>query len=138
MSPADVLEPTGPQKSLAGTGWLDQLLATPTGHVVERPIRVRDRDGYHRRPDPTQATTPAEFLFTMRRYLVWAGDWSYRDLEYLCGGAVKAATFQDVLEGDRLPRYVFLMAFVTACAGEDESERRRWVDAWRRIHRTHL
>ncbi|OLT28721.1 hypothetical protein BJF83_14635 [Nocardiopsis sp. CNR-923] len=136
MSSTGVLEPTGPNDSLGGAGWLDRLLATPVSGAVERPGAVRDRAGYHQRPDPTHAATAAEFLLTMRRYLVWAGDWSYAELEYLCGGAVKSSTFRAALEGTRLPRYVFLMAFVTACAGEDEAERRRWASAWHRLRRS--
>ncbi|WP_116248310.1 hypothetical protein [Nocardiopsis sp. FIRDI 009] len=133
MRSTGVLEPTGPNGSLNGTGWLDRLLSTPVDGAVERTRPVRDLAGYHQRPDPTDAATPAEFLLTMRRYLAWAGDWSYLELEYLCGGAVKSSSFRAALEGTRMPRYVVLMAFVTACAGEDEAERRRWVSAWHRL-----
>ncbi|WP_304452697.1 hypothetical protein [Nocardiopsis sp. YSL2] len=135
MSTTAVLEPTGPNSSLRATGWLDRLLSTPIDTTVERIGLLRDLAGYDERPDPRRARSTEDFLLTMRRYLVWAGDWSYLELEYLCGGAVKAATFREVLEGTELPRYVFLMAFVTACAGEDEGERRRWVDAWRGLRR---
>lgn len=129
MTTTCVLEPTGPNRALGRTAWLDRLLADP-GAAVERHRTVRSLDGYERRPNPLDAKNPAEFLLTMRRYLAWAGDWSYQELEYLCGGVVKHSTFREVLEGTELPRYVFLMAFVTACAGEDEDERRRWTSAW--------
>ncbi|NYH52849.1 MULTISPECIES: hypothetical protein [Nocardiopsis] len=132
MTTTGVLEPTGPNRALGRTSWLDRVLATPSA-VVERHLPVRALDGYERRPNPLDAETPAEFLLTMRRYLVWAGDWSYVELEYLCGGAVKRSTFQQVLEGTALPGYVFLMAFVTACAGEDAGERQRWMTAWHRL-----
>lgn len=132
MSPTGVLEPTGPNRSLSRSSWLDRVLATSSA-TVERHLPVRALDGYDRRPNPLEAETPAEFLLTMRRYLVWAGDWSYLELEYLCGGVVKRSTFQDALEGTQLPRYVFMMAFVTACAGEDEGERNRWSTAWHRL-----
>ncbi|PDP87622.1 hypothetical protein CQJ94_11285 [Glycomyces fuscus] len=132
MTTTRVLEPTGPNRALGRSSWLDRVLATPSS-AVERHPTVRALDGYERRPNPLEAQTPAEFLLTMRRYLVWAGDWSYVELEYLCGGAVRAATFRDVLEGTELPRYVFLMAFVTACAGEDSGERQRWTTAWHRL-----
>ncbi|WP_435113279.1 hypothetical protein [Nocardiopsis synnemataformans] len=132
MTTTGVLEPTGPNRSLGRTSWLDRVLTTPSS-AVERHPTVRALDGYERRPNPLDAGTPAEFLLVMRRYLVWAGDWSYLELEYLCGGAVRATTFRDVLEGIQLPRYVFLMAFVTACAGEDTGERQRWTTAWHRL-----
>jgi hypothetical protein len=134
VSTTGVLEPSGPNTSLRATNWLDHLLATPVDTTVERIGLLRDLAGYEDRPDPRDARTTAEFLLTMRRYLVWAGDWSYLELEYLCGGAVKAGTFREVLEGTSLPRYVFLMAFVTACAGEDPAERERWATAWRALH----
>ncbi|WP_159942597.1 MULTISPECIES: hypothetical protein [unclassified Nocardiopsis] len=133
MTTTGVLEPTGPNRALGPTSWLERVLVTSGSAVVERHLPVRALAGYERRPNPLDARTPAEFLLTMRRYLVWAGDWSYWELEHLCGGAVKRSTFREVLEGTELPRYVFLMAFVTACAGEDEAERRRWVTAWRRL-----
>lgn len=136
MSTTAVLEPTGPNASLRVTGWLDRLLSTPVDTTVERIGLLRDLAGYEERPDPRGAHSTAAFLLTMRRYLVWAGDWSYLELEYLCGGAVKAATFREVLEGTELPKYVFLMAFVTACAGEDAGERERWVSAWRELRRS--
>ena len=132
MTTTGVLEPTGPNSALSRTSWVDRVLATDAV-VVESRLPVRALAGYDGRPNPLHAPTPAGFLLTMRRYLVWAGDWSYRELEHLCGGAVGHSTFREVLEGSALPRYVFLMAFVTACAGEDERERRRWTTAWHRL-----
>lgn len=132
MNPTNVLEPTGPNRAFGRTTWLDRVLSTPSA-TVERHIPVRALVGYEQRPNPLNARTPAEFLLTMRRYLVWAGDWSYLELEYLCGGAVKSSTFQQALEGTELPRYVFLMAFVTACAGTDDAERQRWTSAWQHL-----
>ncbi|MBR8742223.1 hypothetical protein [Nocardiopsis sp. MG754419] len=130
MSVPGLLEPTGPNRSLPRTGRADRvhfpLMSTPTTHARPEP---------EQRPNPMDARTPDEFLLTMRLYLVWAGDWSYLELEYKCGGVVSAETFRRALEGTNLPGYVFLMAFVTACVGTDEGERLRWATSWHRLRR---
>lgn len=100
-----VLEPTGPNRSLAA--------AT--------------------RPDPLHARTPAEFTRTMRHCLMQIGGLSYQELEYRSGGTVSARAFREALESDHLPRYVMLLAFLTACVGEDQTECQRWIAAWRAL-----
>ena len=124
--------PTEPRRSLR-TASTERLLSTPPRPLPQRPRLVHDLDGHEQRPDPLEARTAQEFMHVMRRYHVWAGDSSYRALETLCGGVVKRSTFQVTLNGSQLPSYVFLTAFVTACAGEDPEEMRRWVTAWRQI-----
>ena len=133
MSVPGVLEPTGPNRSLHRTGWLDRVPSEPMTLPTDPTESVRPEP--EQRPNPMDANTPAEFLLTMRRYLVWAGDWSYLELEYKCGGVVSSAKFQRALEGTELPGYVFLMAFVTACVGTDEGERLRWATSWHRLRR---
>ncbi|GHC73165.1 hypothetical protein GCM10007079_06860 [Nocardiopsis terrae] len=130
MSVPGVLEPTGPNRSLPRTGWLDLV----PSEAMDTPVETTHPEP-EQRPDPADANTPAEFLLTMRRYLAWAGDWSYLELEYKCGGVVSATKFQRALEGTELPGYVFLMAFVTACVGTDEGERLRWATSWHRLRR---
>lgn len=133
MSVPGVLEPTGPNRSLPRTGWLDRVPSEPMTLPIDPTESVRPEP--EQRPNPMDADTPAEFLLTMRRYLAWAGDWSYLELEYKCGGVVRAHKFQRALEGTELPGYVFLMAFVTACVGTDEGERLRWATSWHRLRR---
>lgn len=128
-----VLEPTGPNRSLDWTGWLDRVPSEPMNPSTDPTESARPEP--EQRPNPMDANTPAEFLLTMRRYLAWAGDWSYLELEYMCGGVVSAPKFQRALEGTDLPGYVFLMAFVTACVGTDEGERLRWATSWHRLRR---
>ncbi|GAB3721191.1 hypothetical protein [Nocardiopsis oceani] len=147
MSAPGVLEPTGPNRSLLKDCGLDRVPSGPvpsTGAASPatagpstdsgRPAETA-RSEPEQRPDPMNSDSPAEFLLTMRRYLAWAGDWSYLELEYKCGGVVSAAKFQRALEGTELPGYVFLMAFVTACVGTDEGERLRWATSWHRLRR---
>ena len=133
MSVPGVLEPTGPNRSLPGTGWPNRVRLEPMTLPVD-PAKGAYPEP-ERRPNPMDANSPEEFLRTMRRYLAWAGDWSYLELEYKCGGVVRAARFQRALEGTELPGYVFLMAFVTACVGTDEVERLRWATSWHRLRR---
>lgn len=130
MSVPGLLEPTGPNRSLPQAGRPDRVQVKP----MNTPLPATQPEP-EQRPNPMDARTPAEFLLTMRRYLVWAGDWSYLELEYKCGGVVSANKFQHALEGTTLPGYVFLMAFVTACVGTDEGERLRWATAWHRLRR---
>ncbi|GHD35881.1 hypothetical protein [Nocardiopsis kunsanensis] len=105
MSATGVLEPTGPNRSLsAGTC-----------------------------PDPLHARTPAEFTRTMRSFLTRIGGLSYQELEYRSGGTVSARAFRGALESDHLPRYVMLLAFVTACVGANEPVCQRWIAAWRAL-----
>ncbi|WP_046471181.1 helix-turn-helix domain-containing protein [Allosalinactinospora lopnorensis] len=97
-----------------------------------RPPTIEDLEGYDQRPNPLEAQTPAEFVQAMRRFRTWSGDWSYRELERFCGGAVPRSTFHAALTGDELPKFVVLMAFVSACGG-NQDEVQRWVTGWRRL-----
>jgi hypothetical protein len=89
------------------------------------------------RPDPETATTPAEFVSTMRRLKDWSG-LAYRQLEKraaTAGDALPRSTVTVALTRDTLPREQLVEAFARACGcGEDEA--RRWVAARRRIAAT--
>ncbi|MFC9937607.1 MULTISPECIES: hypothetical protein [Nocardiopsis] len=130
MSVPGVLEPTGPNRAFSRDGRPQRAHIEPVRSEPEPETPEADD-----RPNPADARTPEEFLLTMRRYLAWAGGWSYLELEYKCGGVVAADKFQRALEGTELPGYVFLMAFVTACVGTDEGERLRWATSWHRLRR---
>ncbi|WP_131763229.1 NACHT domain-containing protein, partial [Actinomadura fibrosa] len=77
-------------------------------------------------PDPGGARSPAEFVRSLTLLRQWAGDPSLRRLRSL-GGQVAAAdgavidalpqstTSQVLRQADRLPRWDFVRAFVTAC-----------------------
>lgn len=130
MSVPGLLEPTGPNRSLPRAGRPSRVHIKPMNTTL--PATQPEPE---QRPNPMDAQNPAEFLLTMRRYLAWAGDWSYLELEYKCGGVISSDKFQRALEGTELPGYVFLMAFVTACVGTDEGERLRWATSWHRLRR---
>ncbi|SJZ41913.1 hypothetical protein SAMN02745673_00384 [Marinactinospora thermotolerans DSM 45154] len=179
MSAADLLDPTGPNRSLRpvarpttyrvaadaqprrvrraadGTLWGEvpvvPVVAEETSRHQERTeLRiavkvdvpstdkrnrhrvVADLEGYDLRPDPLQASTPAEFVEAMRRYRRWAGQPSFQQMAHDCGHLSSASSFHAMLGGNELPRYTLLNAFVIACGG-DEAEFQRWATAWRRI-----
>lgn len=133
MSDAGVLEPTGPNRSLRRSGWLDPIPFASVGASGEPRGAVPEPADRDVGVSPLDARTPTEFVSAMRHYLARVGDWSYAELEYRCGGVVSAATFRQVLEGDELPGHVFLVAFVTACVGQDDGECQRWTAARSRL-----
>ncbi|WP_067964328.1 hypothetical protein [Nocardiopsis trehalosi] len=107
-------------------------LAAPAARG-DRPRAIEDLEGYEQRPNPLDAHTPAQFVEAMQRFRVWSGEWSLRQLERYCGGAVSRSTFHTTLANTReLPKFVVLCAFISACGG-GEDEIQRWVTAWRRL-----
>jgi hypothetical protein len=86
------------------------------------------------RPDPTQVSSPAEFVEAMRRLKRWTG-WGYRRLEKraaAAGQVLPRSTLTVALTRPTLPREDLVAAYVRAC-GCDEDEAARWVAARRRI-----
>jgi hypothetical protein len=77
-------------------------------------------------PDPAEAASPAEFVQALHRLKQWAGEPSLSRLRLLGGSTVTAegatvdtlpkSTVSHVLrQTDKLPRWDFVRAFVTAC-----------------------
>jgi hypothetical protein len=86
------------------------------------------------RPDPAEATTPAEFVEAMRSLKRWTG-WGFRELEKRAtvgGHVLPRSTVTVALTRDALPREELVAAFAHAC-GCDEEETARWVTARRRV-----
>jgi hypothetical protein len=86
------------------------------------------------RPDPTTASTPGEFVGTMRRLKEWSG-LAYRQLEKraaAAGQVLPRSTLTAALTRDVLPREELVATFTRTCGcGDDEV--RQWVAARRRI-----
>ncbi|WP_157251225.1 XRE family transcriptional regulator [Nonomuraea typhae] len=82
-------------------------------------------------PDPTQATTAAEYVTALSRLRRWSG-LTYRQLATKAGGTLPASTVAGVLGRATLPREDFVLAFTAAC-GLDEAEIGRWVHARRAL-----
>lgn len=91
-----------------------------------------DAAGHDLRPDPLAATTATEFMESLRRYRLWCGQISYREMALRSGRTVAASTLCTALRGDRLPRQALVRTIVAACGG-DEDDQRAWVTAWRRV-----
>jgi hypothetical protein len=86
------------------------------------------------RPSPDGATTPAEFVATLRRLKDWSG-LSYRQMGRRAeryGLTLPRTTISTALDRGRLPSELLVVAFVRAC-GCDQTEAQEWVRARRRI-----
>ncbi|BCJ38305.1 hypothetical protein Athai_58080 [Actinocatenispora thailandica] len=99
-----------------------------------------------RRPDPSAATTAAEFLAALRGLRAWAGQPSLRAMTALAGvvevpnrppnDVLPVSTLSDNLAGKRLPnlsRESFVEAYVRAClraSGADDAATAAAVEEW--------
>lgn len=89
-------------------------------------------------PDPRAARTEAELMAVLRRYRVWAGQPSFREMERSLtrrrgpDGRIPASTLCAVINRDKLPRLEMLSAVINACGG-DEHDRDRFINAWRQV-----
>lgn len=95
---------------------------------------MADQLGPAGKPDPADATTPAEFVDAMARLKRWTG-WGYRRLEKQAAAAgqiLPRSTLTTALSRPTLPREDLVAGFAIAC-GCDEAEAARWVAARRRI-----
>lgn len=95
--------------------------------------QVEDVAGYdHLKPDPLTATTPAEFMDTLRRYRAWSGEPSWRNMARDAGQVVVHSTMYAAMQNDTLPKLDLVKAVVTGCGGSQDDVR-AFVTAWRRI-----
>jgi len=101
-----------------------------------RPRRViDDADGYDLRPNPLSARTEAELMATLRRFRLWAGEPSYRQISQVARkGRLKVgvSTLCTALNSDTLPSLAVMLAAVTGCGGDGEDQR-RFATAWRTL-----
>ena len=92
----------------------------------------RDAEGWELCPDPLAARTPAELVAALRRYRIWAGEASFRDIARRGRPRVAASTLCTALSSDELPRQTVVQALIVGCGGSEDDER-RFVTAWRKI-----
>jgi hypothetical protein len=95
------------------------------------------RGGLEFRPDPREARDDAELMQAVRRYRVWAGEPSYRDMERTLSQMqtvrrLGTSTLHTILNKDQLPRLETFIALLTAC-GAPAEDQVLFVAAWRRI-----
>jgi RNA polymerase sigma factor (sigma-70 family) len=84
-------------------------------------------------PDPLRAQTAAEFMGALRKYRIWAGNPSYREIARAARPPVAASTIAAALSGTRLPTLRMVTALVTGCrGGKDDLD--AFTTAWRHVH----
>lgn len=83
-------------------------------------------------PDPLHASTPAEFTAALKRFRLWAGEPSFREMARHARPTVSPSTLATAGHAEQLPTLRVVAAFVTGCGGGPE-ELARFAAAWRRI-----
>jgi len=96
--------------------------------------QIGDAAGFDLKPDPLEATTPAEFIDALRQYKLWSGDPSWRQMAKRAGQAVVHSTMYAAMNGDGLPKFEVVKAIVIGCGG-GEDDLSSFASAWRRIAR---
>lgn len=91
-----------------------------------------DADGFDLRPDPLQATTPADLVRALRQYRLWAGEPPLRAIARRAGTGTGASTICTALNATTLPRLEIVTAIIAGCGGSAEDQR-RFTTAWRVI-----
>ena len=91
-----------------------------------------DMPGFNLCPDPRTVRTPAEFMDCLRRFRIWSGKASFREMERKCDRRFAASTICTALNGDELPSFDMVHAIVVACGGSEEHQI-SFGSAWRRI-----
>jgi len=93
---------------------------------------ISDADGHDLCPDPVGARTPAEFMAALRRYRIWAGEPSFREMARLCRRKIGASTLCTALGSDKMPRLPVVLAVITGCGGSEEDQK-QFATAWREL-----
>jgi len=97
---------------------------------------IPDMPGFSLCPDPATVQTPAEFMDCLRRYRIWSGKISYREMERKCGRRFAASTICTAMQCDELPGFDMVLAIVVACGGGEEHQL-SFLSAWRSIQLQH-
>ena len=71
-------------------------------------------------------------MVALRRYRIWAGEMSYREMAHQCGGTIGASTLCTALGSDELPTLGVVLAVVTACGGSEQHQK-HFATAWRKL-----
>lgn len=116
----------------AGLGELARPGRAAAGTPGPPPRAVADAPGHDLCPDPLAAKSAAELVAALRRYRIWAGEPSYREMARCCKGNIAASTLNTALRSDELPTLPVVLAVITACGGSDEDQS-RFATAWREL-----
>jgi hypothetical protein len=102
---------------------------------TERPARhaIEDADGHDLRPDPLTAHNTAELVDALRRYRIWAGEPSFREMAANSRQRAAASTMcSALLDEESLPTPEVIEAVVIGCGG-GQQDLQAFMTAWRRI-----
>jgi transcriptional regulator with XRE-family HTH domain len=84
------------------------------------------------KPDPSAATTPAEFTAALRKYRLWAGGPAFSRMAALAKHRVAANAMHAAMNGKALPKLDVVKAIITGCGGS-EDDLQAFATACRRI-----
>lgn len=113
---------------LATTARQAQRSARPTA-----PNAIPDPEDASLRPNPYDASTPADFMTRLRQFKIWSGNPGYRQIAAGSGRRYTASALHAALKRDAIPRKQELVdAIVQGCGGTKE-DRQAWATAWRRL-----
>lgn len=84
------------------------------------------------KPDPSAATTPADFTAALRIYRLWAGGPSFSRMASLAKHRVAANAMNAAMNGKALPKLDVVKAIITGCGGS-EDDMQAFATTWRRI-----
>jgi hypothetical protein len=98
------------------------------------PLRgpLADAPGIDLLPDLSLARTAADLVTALRRYRIWAGDPSFREMARRADHVIAPSTMCKALHADTMPRLGTVRAIITGCGGSEE-DMRQFVSAWRHI-----
>lgn len=111
---------------------MEMLMSKKAEQEPAMPVKIAipDVPGHDHKPDPLDADSPEEFVDTMRRYRIWAGNPSLRVMAHRCNQRFSHTTFGNALKASTLPGFDMVDAFITVLGGTAE-DKSRWVTAWR-------
>jgi hypothetical protein len=98
--------------------------------------QVNDASGFDLKPDPLEATTPAEFVRVLNEYKLWSGNPSWRMMARNASHMVVHSTMHNAMKSNALPNFDVMKAIVIGCGGGEE-DLKAFATAWRRIAKLH-
>jgi transcriptional regulator with XRE-family HTH domain len=84
------------------------------------------------KPDPSAATTPAEFTAALRNYRLWAGGPAFSRMATLAKPRAAKSVMHAAMNGKALPKLDVVKAIITGCGGS-EDDLQAFLAAWQRI-----
>ncbi|MFF5115063.1 hypothetical protein [Streptosporangium sp. NPDC000509] len=115
----------------------EKIAAERERRAIERKLAmtvrtvIADAPGHDCMPNPLDARSQEEFVDTMRRYRIWAGNPSFREMARRCGQRFSHATFRNILEARTVPQRLDMVETFVVVLGGTPDDKIRWATAWR-------